>query len=351
MNLSYSKYLKCFCGSKSYSAYIFEKGGFKLLASDQKTIIKIGILVCKDCRRAYPINGRIIYMLPESLHDEAAESFFKKYSSCLPKDIRIPRFEQNNDDLADLASQNKKNEMKARDEQANKYHSYLLQAYASNEQKVFNKFLQPTPGDVIVELGCGTGKITQEIIKAGFKDLIAMDFSEASIKLLIEKLDDRTKDRVLFIKGDACNLPLKDHISDKCASAQVFEHIPGKHEQEKFITELKRILKPSGIATMTVYNLNIRKKLQKAAKGYHEGSIYFENFTKKEIKKVFERHFTIDQLFGINCYFPFFYKTGPGFQHFMEKILSKSPLNSFLGNILFLRLKSGKEPVKLPAKE
>jgi len=178
-----------------------------------------------------------------------------------------------------------------------------------------------------------------------------MDFSEASIRLLLEKLDERTKNRILFIKADACNLPLKSQISDKCVSAQVFEHIPGMQEQEKFIIELRRILKPSGIATMTVYNLNIRKKLQKAAKGYHEGSIYFENFTKKEIKKVFERHFTIDQLFGINCYFPFFYKTGPSFQHFMEKILSKSPLNSFLGNILFLSLKSRKEPIKLPTKE
>jgi ubiquinone/menaquinone biosynthesis C-methylase UbiE/uncharacterized protein YbaR (Trm112 family) len=337
MNLSQLKYLKCFCDSETFSAYGLEKGGFKLLSPDQKTVVRSGILVCGDCHRAYPINDSIVYMLPESLPDESADLFFKKHASSLPKGIRIPRFGQAQG--ADPAAENKKNEMKARDAQAEKYHTYLQQAYAYNEQQIFKKFLQPVASDVIVELGCGTGKITGEIIKAGFKDLIAMDFSEASIRLLLEKLDDRTKDRVLFIKGDVCNLPLKGHISDKCASAQVFEHIPGTEEQKKFITELRRVLKPTGVAALTVYNLNITKKLQKTKKGYHAGSIYFENFTKKGIRRSFEGHFKVEKLFGINCYFPFFYKAGPKFQRVIESVLSRSPLNSFLGNILFLGLR------------
>src|SRR3972149_591791 len=350
MKLSYCKYLKCFCGSELHNAYGFQNGEFKPLDANQDTVVETGMVAGGSGANGDTANKIGTYTKADAAPDRSAESFFRKHSTCLPKGIKIPSFARAHD-VSDPVAENKKKEMKARDEQADKYHTYLVQAYASNEQKFFSRFPHPAASDIIVELGCGTGKITCEIIKAGFKDLIAMDFSEASIRLLLEKLDERTKNRILFIKADACNLPLKSQISDKCVSAQVFEHIPGMQEQEKFIIELRRILKPSGIATMTVYNLNIRKKLQKAAKGYHEGSIYFENFTKKEIKKVFERHFTIDQLFGINCYFPFFYKTGPSFQHFMEKILSKSPLNSFLGNILFLSLKSRKEPIKLPTKE
>jgi ubiquinone/menaquinone biosynthesis C-methylase UbiE/uncharacterized protein YbaR (Trm112 family) len=338
MASSYSRYLRCFCGSENLAVYGFEKGGFKPVDPGQKTL-ETGLLVCGGCHRAYPINGRVLYMLPETLPDQAAESFFKKHSGRLPQGIRIPRFGQAVDNAADSASQSKKNEMKARDEQADKYHSFLQQTYAANEQKVFNEFLQPASGDVIVELGCGTGKITREIIKAGFKDLIAMDFSEASIRLLLEKLDGRAREKVLFIKADVCNLPLKDGIADKCASAQVFEHIPGRDEQRKFMTGLKRVLKPGGSAALTVYNLNIVKRLQKAEKGYHSGSIYFENFRKSEIRAFFREQFRIEKLSGINCYFPFFYKTGPAFQRAIESFLSRSPLNSVLGNILFLGLR------------
>lgn len=346
VDLRYLKYLRCFCGSEAFSACGLEKEILRPLVPERGTAVETGILVCEGCKRAYPVIDGVAHMLPEALDDEAAGAFLERHSNRLPDGVRAQGPGPGDRGEPDRAWEHKRNEMKARDEQAGGYHGYLTEAYASSEQRAFMKHLRPAPGDAIVELGCGTGKITTGLVRSGAKNLVALDFSEASIRLLRRRLDRKDRDRVFFVKGDACNPPFRDGVFDKCVSAQVFEHIPGRREQERFVAKVRRILKPGGAAALTVYNSNLVKRLRRVRSGYHAGSIYFENFTKKEVRGFFEGLFTIERLTGMNCYFPFFHKAGPRLQKLIESCLCRSPFNGLLGNILFLGVRAPGRPFR-----
>lgn len=342
MKLSYLKHLKCFCDSEQFSVYRFENGSFKQLTTiNNEEIIDIGLLLCNSCHRYYPINDGILNMMPDNLFEKESDNFIKKYNHLLPENcgrkenIIINKLKEDTKDVAI----NKKNEIKARDQQADIYYTYGYWLYGLNEQKVFRGFLKPSPQDTIIELGCGTGRLTKEMIDGGFSEYIAIDFSEKSIRLLLDELDDETKNKILFIKGDVCNLPLRNKIADKALSAQVFEHIPGANEQLRFIKELKRVLNLNGLAALTIYNYNIIKRYKKIPKkGFHGGGTYYENFTRKEVEKLFKLYFMIRKIYCLNSYFPFATRFSVKIQQLVESILSKTALNSILGDIIFIGL-------------
>lgn len=340
MKLSYLKYLKCFCDSEQFSVYRFENDSFTQITTiNNEEIIDIGLLLCSSCHRYYPIDDGILNMMPDNLFEKESDNFIKKYNYLLPEACRkrenivVNKFE------VEETAINKKNEIKARDRQADIYHTYGYWLYGLNEQKVFREFLRPSPQDVIIELGCGTGRLTKEMIEGGFYEYIAIDFSEKSIRLLLDELDDKIKNRILFVKGDVCNLPLKNQIADKVLSAQVFEHIPGANEQQKFIKELQRVLNINGIAALTIYNYNVLKRYKKVSKkGFHGGGTYYENFTQREIKKLFKPHFMIKKIYCLNSYFPFDRSFSVRMQQLAEAFLSRTVLNSILGDIIFISL-------------
>lgn len=342
MKLSYLKYLKCFCDSEQFSVYRFENDSFKQLTTiNDEEIIDMGLLLCNSCHRYYPINDGILNMLPDNLFEKESDNFIKKYNYLLPEACRkrenivVNKFE------VEETAINKKNEIKARNQQADIYYTYGYWLYGLNEQKVFRGFLKPSPQDIIIELGCGTGRLTKEMIDGGFSEYIAIDFSEKSIQLLLNELDldNETKNRILFIKGDVCSLPLKGKIADKVLSAQVFEHIPGAKEQLRFIKELQRVLSLNGLAALTIYNYNIVKKYKKIPKkGFHGGGTYYENFTRKEVEKLFKPYFMIKKIYCLNSFFPFAKRFSVRIQQFVESILSKTALNSILGDIIFISL-------------
>jgi len=340
MKLSYLKYLKCFCDSEQFLVYKFRNDSFTQITTiNDEEIIDIGLLLCNSCHRYYPINDGILNMLPDNLFEKEPDNFIKKYNHLLPETCRkIENIVVNKIEFEEVAI-NKKNEIKARDKQAEIYHTYGYWLYGLNEQKVFRGFLKPSPQDIIIELGCGTGRLTKEMIDGGFSEYIAIDFSEKSIQLLLDELDDETKNRILFIKGDVCSLPLKGKIADKALSAQVFEHIPGAEEQQRFIKELQRVLSINGFAALTIYNYNIIKRYKKIPKeGFHGEGTYYKNFTQNEIKKMFKLHFMIEKIYCLNSYFPFARRFPVKIQQLVESILSRTVLNSILGDIIFIGL-------------
>ncbi len=348
MKSSYLKYLKCFCDSEQFSIYRFENDSFKQLTTiNDEEIIDIGVLLCNSCHRYYPIDDGILNMMPDNLFEKESNNFIKKYYHLLPENCRkrenivVNKFE-----VEEIVI-NKKNEIAARDKTADIYHTYGYWLYGLNEQKVFRGFLRPSPQDVIIELGCGTGRLTKEMIDGGFSEYIAIDFSEKSMRLLLDESDDEIKNRILFIKGDVCNLPLKSKIADKVLSAQVFEHIPGAEEQLRFIKELQRVLSLNGLAALTIYNYNIIKRFkknhyQKNKKGFHSVGVYYENFTRREIKGHLKPYFNIKKIYCLNSYFPFARRFSVRMQQLAESILSRTVLNSILGDIIFVGLKHSK---------
>ncbi|MBI5055388.1 MAG: methyltransferase domain-containing protein [Nitrospirae bacterium] len=297
-----------------------------------------GVMLCNVCKRWYPIEDGILIMLPDNLIKEDRQKFLSQYGDMfnLDKYNNMTSSSITKQNRADRDSELKKSEMDMRDEQASIYHKFGSEFHDLTEKNHFIRLLSPPYNSLIVELGCGTGRITEEF--AGKVDsYIAMDFSVKSLELLRDKI----KTDILLVKGDVCRLPVIDEATSYVLSAQVFEHVPGHEEQQEFVKELKRILRAEGQAVLTVYNYSLEKRWQKEfqKKGFHADKIYYECFTSEELLRHFKDNFEVLDLRGINCYLPKVSRVrNHHLRRLIENILSRSFLNSFLGNIWLLSL-------------
>lgn len=342
MNLEYLKYLKCFCNNTSIVAKSYENSSF-VVVKGKAVDITNGMLCCNYCNRWYPIENGILIMLPDNLIKKEQDEFILKFRPLIPKeksninkvDIGLSRINCNNDSDEDAL---KKIEMEKRDEQAHIYHLYGIDLHDIFEREHFMRLLNPGYNNLIVELGCGTGRITEDFaVKT--ENYIAVDFSRKSLELL----KNRLKNDILMIQGDVCRVPIRDAVAQYIISAQVFEHIPGKKEQEKFVKEFKRILTLDGQAVLTIYNYSIEKKWRKdfQKKGFHADKIYYDHFTRDEILSYFRDCFDVAELRGINCYLPKIQKIKNHYiRRLIENGLSRNFLGSLLGNIWLLSLRN-----------
>ena len=101
--------------------------------------------------------------------------------------------------------------------------------------------LDPQEGEKILDLGCGTGELSDFISRK--TEVVGVDFAKyACVETKRRGKDDRKKSVVM---GDATCLPFKSKTFDKVLSADLIEHI--KPEQaEDFYKEVYRVLKTKG---------------------------------------------------------------------------------------------------------
>jgi ubiquinone/menaquinone biosynthesis C-methylase UbiE len=101
------------------------------------------------------------------------------------------------------------------------------------------------PGMMAVDVGAGTGFITEGLVKKGVK-VIAVDQSEAMLSQIKKKfgsagaIDPR--------RGEAENLPVEDRVAD-CVFANMFLH--HVENPSVAIAEMGRILKKDGVLIVT----------------------------------------------------------------------------------------------------
>jgi SAM-dependent methyltransferase len=114
------------------------------------------------------------------------------------------------------------------------------------------------PGNVVVDLGCGSGTTVKKLAERG---AIALGIDVSSGGFV--KYRDLTvvhgpltevpnEPGGYLIEGDITRLPLPDETADLVTSRWVFEHL---EDPGTVIAEIRRILKPGGLAVIIVPNL------------------------------------------------------------------------------------------------
>ena len=94
-------------------------------------------------------------------------------------------------------------------------------------------------GDIVLEVGCGTGLTTEEIVaRVGEENVVAVDITPEQMKKAVERFRG-----AFFVRGDAENLPFKDDSFDASISAGSIEYWPNP---VKGIKEMARVTKPGG---------------------------------------------------------------------------------------------------------
>lgn len=127
---------------------------------------------------------------------------------------------------------------------------------------------------MILDVGCGTGVVTREAARRGYK-VFGMDYSYSMVQKCNSACNFKEKLDVGLLQGDMESLPFKDSSFDAIVCLGVITYLKS---EEKALCELSRVLKPDGILTLSILNkthlakyldlpLFIGRKLQRALTG------------------------------------------------------------------------------------
>ena len=108
------------------------------------------------------------------------------------------------------------------------------------------------PTDVVLEIGCGVGRITRVLAERAER-VLALDVSNemlARARALNPQLE-----AVTWIRGDGTSLGgLGEDSVDACVSTVVFQHLPDPAIALGYVHELGRVLRPGAWAALQVSN-------------------------------------------------------------------------------------------------
>jgi SAM-dependent methyltransferase len=108
------------------------------------------------------------------------------------------------------------------------------------------------PGDEIVEIGCGVGRVTRALASRG-ATVRAIDVSPAMLERA--RALNPGLEGVEWILGDGRTLAgVGSASADGCFSFVVFQHLPDEELTLGYIREIGRVLRPGGWAAVQVSN-------------------------------------------------------------------------------------------------
>ncbi len=106
-------------------------------------------------------------------------------------------------------------------------------------------------GKKILEVGCGNGDFANYLSINRSADIIATDFSTASIEIAEEKKRNFGAHTSTFMVADAQALPFEDNSFDYVISCECLEHVPSP---QQMLNEIFRVLKKGGRVILTTEN-------------------------------------------------------------------------------------------------
>ena len=191
----------------------------------------------------------------------------------------------------------------------------IAESFSESRQELWPEFRELKKyikdNERVLDLGCGNGRLF-ELFKDGDIEYVGVDNS----KKLIEKAREKYGDH--FKAADILNLPFQNNYFDSIWTIAVFHHIPSKQLRLEALKEMGRVLKKNGRIIMICWNLwqsnylklllkfTFRKFLGPSKLDFKDILVpwkrsgiqrYYHAFTKKELKKLFERSgFKVEEL-------------------------------------------------------
>lgn len=105
---------------------------------------------------------------------------------------------------------------------------------------------------VVVDIGCGLGRLTRPIARSA-RRVIALDVSSEML-VRARELNPQL-DNVDWLHGDGQTLqPIADASVDACVSHVVFRHMPDPAITLGYVREMGRVLRPAGFAAFELSN-------------------------------------------------------------------------------------------------
>jgi 2-polyprenyl-6-hydroxyphenyl methylase / 3-demethylubiquinone-9 3-methyltransferase len=198
--------------------------------------------------------------------------------------------------------------------------------------------LEVRPGDIVLDVGAGAGKISLEVHRRG-ASVVAVDFSPECLKIIRDRCEGST--RILLVKANAGDLAMACGGIDKAVCTQVIQHIEPEPELQAVLDLISTALKAGGRALFTVYNYNRQRKKQGLTSDGHfvdarTGLKLFRRFfTPSRLEGLLQPHFRRVRIRGIYGRLPFglIDRLGGAGVH-LDRVLSRTRLGLEFGNWL-----------------
>lgn len=141
---------------------------------------------------------------------------------------------------------------------------------------------------VVLDSGCGTGYGAYELSKSARK-VIGIDIAKEAIDFC---RNNYTKANIEFLEMDIRSIKFDSQSFDCVVSFETLEHI---YEQEQFLQEVKRVLKPGGILIISTPD---KENYRKRFVGDDQNRFHKKELSRDEFNRLLERYFTIRQVYG-----------------------------------------------------
>lgn len=145
--------------------------------------------------------------------------------------------------------------VKKYDPNAFHHHSNFLVRFVERRRvKVIFELMMRYQGSPVLEIGCGAGNVIE---RAPDGRLFGVDLSSHILRIAKDRLNQRAH----LVQGDALMLPYKDHSFMRVICSEVLEHVL---DPLSALHEISRILKPQGIAIVSVPNEPLINEIKNA---------------------------------------------------------------------------------------
>lgn len=141
---------------------------------------------------------------------------------------------------------------------------------------------------VVLDAGCGTGYGTYELSKSARK-VIGIDISKEAIDFC---KNNYAQPNIEFLEMDIRNMKFEEDFFDCMVSFETLEHI---EEQEKFLEEVKRVLKPGGLFIISTPD---RESYHKRFAGGNHNRFHKKDFSRAEFECLLKKYLNIERLYG-----------------------------------------------------
>jgi len=166
----------------------------------------------------------------------------------------------------------------------NKFVTELQESFltlgAKKRAQFMTQYRDITPGDILLDVGGNTGKITQ-VYARDCKEIVVLEPKQTVVEY------GRTyRPHIKFVEGGAENIPLPGEYFDRVVASSSFHHFP---HQDRGLEEMKRVLKRNGKMIIMEIDPNTRKgKWLKICEGMlHTGARFYEPL---QLRKKVEEH-------------------------------------------------------------
>jgi len=113
-------------------------------------------------------------------------------------------------------------------------------------------------GGEVVDVGCGTGALSQALLAGGATRLAGFDLSASYVRQSRAAMGSL---RARFEVGDAQRLPLPDASFDAAMSGLVLNFVP---EPARMLREMRRVVRPGGLVALYVWDYGGKMEMIRA---------------------------------------------------------------------------------------